>query len=226
MTRLLNLAVWTSVLLGSAAVMAMPAPMDDEELTALSDIVVDAEVIDVECVGLVEVPGEIKQVKLRSTHQVLTDHLGGAPSTFHIDFFVDLMDVPIAGCAWREPPHWVGERAKLWLSEAAEAGDVYALFNWSGIQMLDDNASIAMTEAELNACAMDTEPTPGPGGGTGTPADGNNSSGSGGCSLTSSSTPTTLGIAAFGLIFLMMYRRRQTVQMRRAQRPRSADIRS
>jgi len=207
MARTIIAGSFTWILFAATAASAMPAPKDADELNALSDIVVDAEVVSVECVGVVEVPGELKQAKLRSTHQVLETHLGEAPETFYIDFFVDLMDVPMAGCAWREPEHWEGERAKLWLSEAAEAGDVYALFSWSGIETLADSAPVAFTDEELANCASDTTPAPGSGGDS--TETNQTSAGGGGCSMARTGTPSHLLPIALGLIALLGWRTRR-----------------
>jgi len=158
MRRFLSMVLAVAVFGVASWAWAMPAPKSEEELDALADIIVDAEVVSVECVGVLEVPGELKQAKFRSTHQLLASHYGDAPDTFHIDFFVDLMEVPIAACSWREPPHWVGEESKLWLHEASEAGDVYVMFDWSGIQYLDDSAPVAPTDEEMASCTATPDP--------------------------------------------------------------------
>jgi hypothetical protein len=204
------------VLLATSSTWAGVPPQSDEELNALSDIVVDATVISVEFVALTEVPDELQRLHMEATLETTHDHLGGAPQFFVIPFPIDFIEPPIASCGFNEPAHWVGEQSKLWL-HTLETEDQYGMVSWNAQEETAESAPQPLTDKELLRLAygldapnppVDNPPVDNPVEPTGS---NDTENASAGCTLSAQGTPGSfLPIALFALLVVSL-RRRQRV---------------
>jgi hypothetical protein len=185
-------------------------PQSEEELNELSDIVVDAEVVEIQVTGVTEVPDEMHRVHFEATLEVLNAHLGDAPDSFVITFNHDFIDQGVASCGFSEPAHWVGEKAKLWLQ--LNDDENYGMVSWNAMEELADSQPNELSGDEILALANGDEPKdppviiedPNP-----QPTSTNGGQGAG-CSMTASGTPVGfVPFLLFGLIALAFRLRRR-----------------
>lgn len=113
---------------------AIPAPMSIADLEAKSDVVVDAKVTAVVCVGAPLVTAQKTTVSYRTTLATVKTYKGTAPATFHIEFTAVKWHTmpPIGG--WKEPTHLVGEAGKYHL-KLKTGPDVYGLVWHNGLSL-------------------------------------------------------------------------------------------
>ena len=130
MTRRFGPMLTVTLLLMPTLAFAIPAPMSPAELMAKSDIVVDAEVTTVVCVGAPVTTAQKTATSYRATLTTVKTYKGTAPGQFHIEFTVEKWTgmQPIGG--WKEPKHLVGEAGKYHL-QLKKPPDVYGLTWWN-----------------------------------------------------------------------------------------------
>ncbi len=121
------------------AAQALPAPWSEEELIAASDAVLDAEVIEVICLGEpIETPQKTTTY-YRSTLVPLEIEHGDLPNPFYIEFFIEAWNgMPPEG-GWSEPAHPIGQKATLYLETKGEP-ELYGIVWWNGMTSLPDSA--------------------------------------------------------------------------------------
>ena len=124
---------------------AVPAPLSPEELETGAELIVDAEVTKVSCLGQQTVPGVGTTTTYRSTFEILNLYKGTDPDPLQISF--EISDGDPGLCAWAEPPHPVGQRAKLWLNAMGDGS--YGMISWNAMEELSDS-----DPQPLDACGL------------------------------------------------------------------------
>jgi hypothetical protein len=147
------------VLAPFVSALGLPAPMTAEELTENSDIIVEAQVIDVECMGWSEVPEQSVTRNYRATLEVLNVVKGEPGDSVLLDFSA------VEYAPNYSPPscsggasHPLGEIGTYHLQGPNDEG-VYSPPSWNAFNEADDS-----DPGELEACeeAGDTAGTDGP----------------------------------------------------------------
>jgi len=189
------------------------APQTEEEMEALSSLVVEAEVVSVAVVGVTEVPDEIHRVHLEATLKVTYDYLGGSPETLVIPFNWDLIKpTDVLSCGFTEPHHWVGEKGKYFLWDSGEG--TYGQVSYDAMFEAEESDPQPWTNEEILEAAYPTEeppieepPVTNPP--TENPAE-ENTSGAGGCSMGAGSPANGMMPLVFCLLLMLATIRRST----------------
>ena len=171
-----------TLLLMPALAFAIPAPMSPAELMANSDIVVDAEVSVVSCLGAPVTTAQKTITSYRATLTTIKTYKGTAPGQFHIEFTIEKWTgmQPIGG--WKEPTHLVGEAGKYHL-KLKKSPDTYGLTWWnaqsktsngqagslsdctggsSGADAGSSGADAGSSNQDAGSATVDAGPTPAP----------------------------------------------------------------
>jgi len=143
-----NLVLAAAALLLPIHAFALPAPMSEAELMEASELVVDAEVIDVVCVSTETGPaGSISTYE--ATLSPLVVYKGApAPLTFGIQFQIG--GGGSGTCGWSEAAHPKGQFGKHHL--VTTAGGLYKNVSWNAFQ-----ADPTSKEEDLPLCATSSE---------------------------------------------------------------------
>ena len=146
--------LWVGAVLFPMCGLALPAPMSAEDLEAASDLIVEGEVVAVECLGTSSVPDEKDVTSYRAQLKALSVTKGDSPESFYIDFDVVVLHGAPELCAWSEQEHPVGQVGSYHL-EAVDGSDaLYASVSWNAFEETQAGSD------ELPACgAEDTGET-------------------------------------------------------------------
>jgi hypothetical protein len=185
------------------------APQTEEEMEALSSLVVEAEVVSVAVVGVTEVPGELQRVHLEATLEVTYDYLGGSPATLSIPFNWDFIQPEdLLSCGFTEPAHWVGEKAKYYLWDSGEG--TYGQVSYDSLFELEESDPQAWTHEEILEAAYPTEEPPIENPPVEPTDDPSASTTGGGCTVSAQGTPGSLfPLVLFAFLVLNARRRQQ-----------------
>ncbi len=124
MNTRINLLLVTALSAIPTVATAIPAPMSPADLEAKSDVIVDAEVIAVACVGTPKGTALATSTFYRSTLSTQKAYKGNPPKQFFIDFTTVKWKGPPPIGGWKEAKHLVGEAGKYHL-QLKKSPDVY-----------------------------------------------------------------------------------------------------
>ncbi|HIA01514.1 MAG TPA: hypothetical protein EYN06_04840 [Myxococcales bacterium] len=137
----LFLSIVILLLVPLSTALALPAPMSAEELVAASDIIIEGEVTQVECMGQELVPDESTTNHYRATVTVLDVIKGEPGDSVIVDFktikYVEGFDV--AACSGSGQSHPLGQIGTYHLTGPNDES-VFAPPSWSAFTESDDSS--------------------------------------------------------------------------------------